>query len=123
MIQSPEIEDSFLTDPIRYHTAGIPDKSVTSGVTHVITAFANSSLFASDPAGEYKPFKPLNEVRALFNNGTKVCMAIGGWGDTDGFGLGAATNESRHKYAINVAETAVKLGYDCVGKSRVIFHH
>ncbi|KAK1638795.1 family 18 glycosyl hydrolase [Colletotrichum phormii] len=98
----------------QYHTAGIPDKSVTSGVTHVITAFANSSLFASDPAGEYKPFKPLSEVRALFNNGTKVCMAIGGWGDTDGFGLGAATNESRHKYAINVAETAVKLGYDCV---------
>ncbi|KAK1541392.1 glycosyl hydrolase family 18 [Colletotrichum paranaense] len=98
----------------QYHTAGIPDKSITSGVTHVITAFANSSLFASDPAGEYKPFKPLSEVRALFNNGTKVCMAIGGWGDTDGFGLGAATNESRHKYAINVAETAVKLGYDCV---------
>ncbi|OHF04523.1 glycosyl hydrolase family 18 [Colletotrichum orchidophilum] len=98
----------------QYHTAGIPDKSIISDVTHVITAFANSSLFASKPAGEYKPFKPLNEIRALFNNGTKVCMAIGGWGDNDGFGQGLATNESRYNFAKNVADTAVELGYDCV---------
>ncbi|WQF78531.1 Putative chitin-binding, type 1, glycoside hydrolase family 18, catalytic domain-containing protein [Colletotrichum destructivum] len=98
----------------QYHTAGIPDKSITAGVTHVITAFANSSLFASEPAGEYKPFKPINEIRALFDNGTKVCMAIGGWADTDGFSRGASTNANRNKFARNVVDSAVKLGYDCV---------
>ncbi|KAF6836914.1 Chitinase 1-like protein 1 [Colletotrichum musicola] len=98
----------------QYHTTGLPDKSITSGITHVITAFANSSLFTSDPAGEYTPFKPLNEIRPLFENGTKVCMAIGGWGDTDGFSSGASTNENRNKFAKNVAAAAVKLGYDCV---------
>ncbi|GKT82633.1 glycosyl hydrolase family 18 protein [Colletotrichum tofieldiae] len=95
-------------------TTGVPDKSITAGITHVITAFANSSLFASEPAGEYKPFKPLNEIRALFNNGTKVCMAIGGWGDTDGLSHGASTNAARNKFAKNVVDAAVKLGYDCV---------
>ncbi|KAK2025068.1 family 18 glycosyl hydrolase [Colletotrichum zoysiae] len=103
----------------QYHTTGIPDKSITDGVTHVITAFTNSSLFASEPAGEYTPFKPLNEIRALFNNGTKVCMSIGGWGDTDGLGHGASTNSSRYKFAKNVANAAVNLGYDCVGQQLI----
>ncbi|TQN65046.1 Chitinase 1, partial [Colletotrichum shisoi] len=98
----------------QYHTAGIPDKSITAGVTRVITAFANSSLFVSEPAGEYKPFKTVNEIRALFDNGTKVCMAIGGWADTDGFSRGASTNANRNRFAHNVVDSAVKLGYDCV---------
>ncbi|OLN96134.1 Chitinase 1-like protein 1 [Colletotrichum chlorophyti] len=98
----------------QYHPSGIPDKSIVSEVTHVITAFANSSLFASEPAGEYKPFRPLDEIRSLFKNGTKVCMAIGGWGDTAGFSAGASTNEKRNKYAKNVVNAAVKLGYDCI---------
>ncbi|KAK1994323.1 family 18 glycosyl hydrolase [Colletotrichum falcatum] len=98
----------------QYHTTGIPDKSITDGVTHVITAFTNSSLFASEPAGEYTPFKPLDEIRALFNNGTKVCMSIGGWGDTDGLSRGASTKLSRSKFAKNVADAAANLGYDCV---------
>lgn len=60
---------------------------------------------------------PLDQVRALFDDGTKVCMAIGGWGDTSGFGVGAATEESRKTYAKNIAATMDNLGYDCVGKS------
>lgn len=45
-----------------------------------------------------------------------MCMAIGGWGDDEGFGTGAATDESRKTFAKNVAETVEKLGYDCVGE-------
>ena len=60
---------------------------------------------------------PLDQVRALFDDGVKVCMAIGGWGDTAGFGQGAATEETRATYAANVAKTVENLGYDCVGKS------
>lgn len=57
---------------------------------------------------------PLNEVRALFDQGTKVCMAIGGWGDTSGFSAGAATEASRKTFAANVAKVVKDLGYDCV---------
>ena len=92
----------------------MPDKNVTAGITHVIMAFANSSLFTTDPGGEYVPFKPVSAVRAMFDLGTKVCMAIGGWGDTDGFSAGAATDASRKLYANNVAATVKRLGYDCV---------
>lgn len=87
---------------------------MTAGITHVITAFANSSLFASDPAGTYTPFMDLSSVRAMFDNGTKVCMAIGGWGDVAGFRAGLSTNSSRSLYAKNIASTLDTLGYDCV---------
>lgn len=87
---------------------------MTAGITHAITAFANSSLFASSPMGTYTPFMDLTEVRALFDNSTKVCMAIGGWGDTEGFRAGAASNASRALFAQNIATTLDNLGYDCV---------
>lgn len=92
----------------------LPNNTITAGVTHVITAFANSSLFTTEPAGTYTPFMDLSEVRAMFDNGTKVCMAIGGWNDVDGFRVGAASEESRALYASNVASTLDSLGYDCV---------
>jgi chitinase len=91
---------------------------VTAGVTHVITAFATSDSFVS--GSWYTPFMPLDQVRAMFDEGTKVCMAIGGWGDTAGFGVGSASEQSRKTYAANVAATMERLGYDCVGAYR--FH-
>lgn len=45
----------------------------------------------------------------------QYCMAIGGWGDTDGFRKGSATKESRKAFAQKVSQTMVSLGYDCVG--------
>ena len=58
---------------------------------------------------------PVSELRGLFDEGTKVCMAIGGWGDTVGFAAGARTDESRKTFAMNVATALDTLGYDCVG--------
>lgn len=87
---------------------------MTAGITHVITAFANSSLFTTDPVGTYTPFMDLTDVRALFDNGTKLCIAIGGWGDTEGFRAGAASEESRALYAQNIAATLDTHGFDCV---------
>lgn len=89
-----------------------PPKEVTGGITHVITAFAPSTVF--NWGTSYTPFMPLASIRALFDPDTKVCMAIGGWGDTEGFGVGAATEASRKIYADNVAATVSALGYDCV---------
>lgn len=105
----------LLTTPLqRYHTTVLPNNTITAGVTHVITAFANSSLFTTEPAGTYTPFMDLSEIRGMFDNGTKLCMAIGGWGDTAGFREGAASEESRALYASNIASTLDSLGYDCV---------
>lgn len=103
-----------LTWIYRYHTAVLPNKTLTAGITHVITAFANSSIFASDPVGTYTPFKPISDVRAMFDNGTQVCLAIGGWGDTEGFRLGLATEESRSLYASNIASIMDTHGFDCI---------
>ncbi|PMB63785.1 Chitinase 1 [Beauveria bassiana] len=96
----------------QYHTTTTPPKDVTAGVNYVITAFAPSTTF--NTGTDYTPFMPLDQVRALFQNGTKVCMAVGGWADTEGFGVAAASEESRKLFAENVAKTADKLGYDCV---------
>jgi len=100
----------------QYHPSFPTDPSILRGVTHINIAFANSSLFTTNPVGEYTPFKPLSEIRALFDHDVKVCMAIGGWADTAGFGVGSKTAESRKLYARNVKATMDRLGYDCVGK-------
>ncbi|KAI0834889.1 glycoside hydrolase family 18 protein [Hypoxylon sp. FL0890] len=98
----------------QYHKTILPGKNVTAGITHVIMAFANSSLFAPQTAGEYVPFMPVSDVRAMFDNGTQVGIALGGWGDTDGFTKGAISNETRKAYAQNVAKMADDLGFDFV---------
>ncbi|KAK3393461.1 glycoside hydrolase superfamily [Podospora didyma] len=98
----------------QWHAASLPTRNATAGITHVVTAFASSTLFTTDPPGVYRPFMNLTQVRGLFAPGTKVCMAIGGWGDTAGFSAGAATEETRKLYAKNVAATVKRLGYDCV---------
>ncbi|KAH8843649.1 hypothetical protein MCOR27_010991 [Pyricularia oryzae] len=97
----------------QYHITPPPNKTLTAGITHVITAFAQSDLFLNS-SGKYEPFKPISEIRGMFNNGTKVCMAIGGWGDNVGFSKAALTDESRKEFAKNVAATVDRLGYDCV---------
>ncbi|KAI8962466.1 carbohydrate-binding module family 18 protein [Daldinia sp. FL1419] len=98
----------------QYHTAILPDKDVTAGITHVIMAFANSSLFVGQTAGTYEPFMPIDKVRGMFNNGTQLGIAIGGWGDTAGFSAGAVSKESRETYAKNVAKMAEAHGFDFV---------
>ncbi|TQV93468.1 chitinase 18-11 [Cordyceps javanica] len=98
----------------QWHKTNLPPKDVTAGVNYVIVAFAEAKGFNTADGTNYKPFMPTEEVRALFDEGTKVCMAIGGWGDTDGFGVAAASEDSRRRFAENVNKTASSLGYDCV---------
>ncbi|KAK2592103.1 hypothetical protein QQS21_010209 [Conoideocrella luteorostrata] len=79
-----------------------------------MTASAPPAAFNSASGSSYEPFWPLDAVRGLFNDGTKVCMSIGGQNDTIGFSNGAASSVSRKLYAKNVAATVERLGYDCV---------
>ena len=57
---------------------------------------------------------PLDQVRAMFDDGVKVCMAIGGWGDTTGYSAACKADDTRKTYAQNVATALTTLGYDCV---------
>ncbi len=57
---------------------------------------------------------PIEEVRAQFPRGTKVLVAIGGWGDTEGFAVAALDDASRHAFAANVARMVLQTGADGV---------
>lgn len=96
----------------QWHTAS-PTKAQTAGITHVITAFAGTTIFNS--GSSYSPFVDPATLRSQFDDGTKICMAIGGWGDTAGFSVGQKDDASRKLYAQNVAAALESHGYDCVG--------
>lgn len=55
-------------------------------------------------------------MRKRFSSGTKLMVAIGGWGDTAGFSEGAKDAASRTRYAKNVASMLDANGFDGVGK-------
>ncbi|RKF65161.1 Acidic mammalian chitinase [Golovinomyces cichoracearum] len=95
----------------QYHI-GVPDKTITKGIDHVILAFANSSLFTTEPAGNYTPFEDIPTLRSRFEKGTKIMISIGGWADTVGFGVAAATEKSRKLFAANIADLLVKYDFD-----------
>ncbi|KAG7403628.1 Chitinase 1 [Fusarium oxysporum f. sp. rapae] len=98
----------------QWHTTDLPPQELTGAVTHVMMSFANSSLFATQPAGEYEPFQSLKQVRKLFDHKLNVCLSIGGWGDNSGFDEGVKTSSSRERFAKNIASTVDYHGFDCV---------
>lgn len=58
----------------------------------------------NDPARSSWPiWTSVNSVRANFTDGTKILIAIGGWGDSIGFSVAALTTETRKTFAQNVA--------------------
>ncbi|KNG80328.1 class V chitinase [Aspergillus nomiae NRRL 13137] len=77
-------------------------------------AFANSSIFNSDSSPKFEPFEPVEAMRKRFVPDIKVMVAIGGWGDTNGFSEGAKDDGSRARYAKNVATMIDNLGIDGV---------
>ncbi|PLN82555.1 putative glycosyl hydrolase, family 18 [Aspergillus taichungensis] len=97
-----------------WHTTDLPGKEHTAGITHAIMAFAKSTLFNADAPEKFKPFEPVDKMRARFGPDTKLMVAIGGWGDTEGFSIGAKDEASRAKYAKNVAKMVDEAGFDGV---------
>lgn len=61
-----------------------------------------SSLFNEDTPSSWPLFTTVRETRSRFSDGTKVMVAIGGWGDTQEFSIAARTEESRSLFARNV---------------------
>ncbi|OXV10146.1 hypothetical protein Egran_02093 [Elaphomyces granulatus] len=95
-----------------YHLTNLPRINETQGITHVIMALANSSLFSTDPAGQYTPFLNISDVRSMFASGTKVMISIGGFGDTAGLSAGAKDDASRERFAKNIADLIKKWGFE-----------
>ncbi|KAI3340117.1 glycoside hydrolase family 18 protein [Ustulina deusta] len=91
------------------------DASLRTPITHVALAFMNSHTFNR---GEYSSswpiFMSVEEARSQFEPGTKIMVAIGGWGDTSGFDTAARTEESRARFARNVASMVRDTGADGV---------
>ncbi|GAW19165.1 hypothetical protein ANO14919_086490 [Xylariales sp. No.14919] len=94
---------------------GIPtNHSITTGITHVIMAFVDPLNFSTVSALPSPPLMPVGDVRTHFDNGTKVGVALGGWGPySASFGL-VSTAENRTTFAANLADWVEQQGYDFV---------
>lgn len=80
----------------------VPELAMVQDVTHVIMAFMQSSVFNVPNATEWPLFSTVEQTRGRFPPGTAVMVAIGGWGDTEGFSKAAATRSSRYMFAQNI---------------------
>ncbi|KAM5350611.1 hypothetical protein ACJ41O_007116 [Fusarium nematophilum] len=93
----------------------VPPKEVVEGVSHVILAFMRSDFFNVDKTSdEYPLFTTVSDVRSQFPDGTKVMVAIGGWGDTKGFEVAARDESLRKRWARQVAAMVDATGADGV---------
>ncbi|TRX91547.1 hypothetical protein FHL15_007552 [Xylaria flabelliformis] len=91
------------------------DVSLRKPITHVALAFMNSNTFNRDEESSSWPmFMSVEEARSEFEPGTKIMIAIGGWGDTGGFDTAARTEENRNRFARNVANMVRDTGADGV---------
>ncbi|KAI1193462.1 glycoside hydrolase family 18 protein [Nemania serpens] len=91
------------------------DASLRAPITHVALAFMNSHAFnvvARPPS--WPIFMLVGDARSRFEPGTKIMVAIGGWGDTGGFDTAARTGEGRARFARNVADMVHDTGADGV---------
>lgn len=57
-------------------------------------------------------FTTVEKVRSQLAPGTKVMVAIGGWGDTEGFSEAVRTKEARKIFARNVGRMVEAVGAD-----------
>ncbi|KLU88694.1 chitinase 1 [Magnaporthiopsis poae ATCC 64411] len=92
----------------------VPNIGQLGHVTHVALAFMNSAVFNDDARLDWPMFTTVDAARRQFVPGTKIMVAIGGWGDTEGFVTAARSEESRRRFAANVARMVTATGADGV---------
>ena len=90
----------------------VPELPLVSRVTHVALAFMRSEVFNVHYQNEWPLFTTVAKVRPKFADGTKIQVAIGGWGNTDGFSRAAKTEEGRKLFAENVKAMLDATGAD-----------
>ena len=75
---------------------------MVADITHVALAFMRSETFNVPGQNQWPLFTTVAEVRPKFAAGTKIQVAIGGWGDTNDFSKAAKTEEGRKLFAENI---------------------
>lgn len=70
------------------------------------------AVFNSEKPSTWPLFTSVDEVRPKFAKGTAIMIAIGGWGDTEGFSTAAANDSSRYLFATNVRDMIESTGAD-----------
>ncbi|KAI2622301.1 glycoside hydrolase family 18 protein [Hypoxylon sp. NC1633] len=92
-----------------------PELALSSSITHVAMAFMRPDFFNLPEGNSTWPlFMTVGDARSKFHPGTKVMVAIGGWGDSAGFDTAARTDKSRERFAHNVAAMVRDTGADGV---------
>ena len=79
-------------------------------------AFMSSALFNEAGQSSWPLFTTIDHARSQFSPGTAIMVAIGGWGDQEGFDVAASTDCSRKLFAHNVKTMVDATGAD--GKLR-----
>lgn len=97
--------------PVSSQHQTLPEPEMVSEVTHVAIAFMQSSIFNQKGVSEWPLFTTVEEVRSKFAEGTKIIVAIGGWGDT-GFSKASMTVNTRRLFAKNVKAMVDATGAD-----------
>ncbi|KAJ8114056.1 hypothetical protein OPT61_g3972 [Boeremia exigua] len=92
----------------------VPELSLVSRVTHVALAFMRPEVFNVPDQHEWPMFTTVAEVRPKFKSGTKIQIAIGGWGNTEPFSIAAKTEKSRKLFAKNIRAMIDATGADGV---------
>ncbi|THV46936.1 hypothetical protein BGAL_0348g00170 [Botrytis galanthina] len=84
----------------------VPESSSVSEITHVCLAFVSPSLFINpeppSPSALEPFFTNTSAIRSQFPKNVKVLWALGGWGDTESFGVAARDETSRKLFAKNI---------------------
>ena len=80
----------------------MPDRSLVSDITHVALAFMSPATFNQVEPSSWPLFTTVETARSHFSDGTAIMVAIGGWGNTAGFEVAAATETTRKLFAHNV---------------------
>ena len=94
----------------------MPELPLVENITEVALAFMRSDIFNNPAQNEWPLFTTIDEVRTKFPEGTIIQVAIGGWGDTDGFSTAAKTDDSRKLFARNIKAMLDATGADGTGR-------
>ncbi|KAI5241077.1 glycoside hydrolase family 18 protein [Aureobasidium subglaciale] len=93
-----------------------PPVNQLADVTHVALAFMKSSTFTGKRPSTWPLFTSIKSVRDKFPENrkaaVKILIAIGGWGDTNGFSAAAASQMGRRAFAENVKAMLDSTGAD-----------
>ena len=90
----------------------MPDQSQVADLTHVALAFMRPDVFNQPDPISWPMFTTVEKARAKFAPSTAIMVAIGGWGDVEGFEVAARTRRSRELFARNVKKMVDGTGAD-----------